>query len=241
MFPISNPFARGYQNLHVVRTLLITDAADGPPIWRPLHASQAHLPDHQVQQLPCLVGKDFALITVGQDVPQELKSQCDDEGLVRAIVYAVEGIDIDRQPVHVGDFYSEAKANEVIRRSCFETGSCSRCWEISSAHLTEPAHRYLLKLADLEAPEGFPLIAFHLPGSFAVGVKLIATPWANVDLRSAESITAAQLRQSYRVKGVSETIGPVLQLAAEASVRILIFDPDAPALDGLPVYEGMSA
>src|SRR3546814_7782356 len=48
MSMIENPFMRGYQNLRIIRTLLITYEEDCPPVWRPLHASQAHLPDDQV-------------------------------------------------------------------------------------------------------------------------------------------------------------------------------------------------
>ena len=68
----NNPFIRGYRNLRIIRTLLITCEDDSPPVWRPLHSSQAHLPDDQVAQFPCLVGKEFALITEGQEVPEEL-------------------------------------------------------------------------------------------------------------------------------------------------------------------------
>lgn len=47
-----NPFIRGYQNLHFVRTLCISHEDDSPLIWRPLHPSQAHLPDDQIAQFP---------------------------------------------------------------------------------------------------------------------------------------------------------------------------------------------
>ena len=70
MSTIDNPFARGYLNPRIVRTLLITHEEDCPPVWRPLHASQAYLPDDQVALFPCLIGKDFALITEGQEVPE---------------------------------------------------------------------------------------------------------------------------------------------------------------------------
>lgn len=65
-----NPFIRGYQDLHVARTLLITYADDCPPAWRPLHASQAHLPDDEVARFPCIFCSDFALIDKG--MPESL-------------------------------------------------------------------------------------------------------------------------------------------------------------------------
>ena len=104
MSPNSNPFLRGYQNLRIDRSLCITYEDDCPPVWRPLHPSQAHLTDDQVALFPCVFSNDFALITEGQDIPEDLEVQCQTEGVVRTVVYAVSGDDFG-QPVHVGDTY----------------------------------------------------------------------------------------------------------------------------------------
>lgn len=206
MSQIDNPFKRGYQNPRIVRTLLITHEDDCPPVWRPLHARQAHLPDDQVALFPCLIGRDFALITEGQDVPDDLEALCQTEGIVRTMVYAVNAEDIDGQPMHVGDTYSEEAARELVRRLTFETGIYNRCWEISSAHLTEEAGRYLCELADIATPTGFLFIAFRVPYSPAIGIKLIATPWTDAGLQHVEGITAEQLRLEHRTKGVPECL-----------------------------------
>ncbi|NYT62868.1 ABC transporter substrate-binding protein [Alcaligenaceae bacterium] len=237
MSNIHNPFIRGYQNPRIIRTLLITYEDDCPPIWRPLHASQAHLTDDQVALFPCLFGQDFALITEGQDVPDELEAQCQGEGIVRTVAYAIAADDIDGQPVHVGDTYSEAAAREVVRRLKFETGVYSRAWEISTAHITEASGRYLRDLADIATPTGFLFIAFRVPYSPAIGVKLIGTPWTDEHLQNIDGITAEQLREEHLSKGMPADLMRVLHLAANADVRILILDADAPELDGLPVYE----
>ncbi|WP_269495572.1 DUF5983 family protein [Castellaniella sp. S9] len=237
MTKIVNPFARGYQNLRIIRTLLITYHERCSPVWRPLHDSQVHLSDEQIALFPCLSCQDFAIITVDQDVPKELKAQCQAEGFVSAVVYAIVADDFDGEPVQVGDTYSEEAAREVVRRLKFETGVYSRAWEISTAHITEQSQRYLRDLADIATPTGFMFIAFRVPYSPAIGVKLIATPWTDENLRSIEEITAEQLRQEHLSKGMPEELMRVLHLAAKADVRILIFDADAPELDGLPVYE----
>jgi hypothetical protein len=49
----------------------------------------------------------------------------------------------------------EEAAREVVRRLSFETGFYSRCWEISSAHLTADAGRFLADLADIATPTLF--------------------------------------------------------------------------------------
>ena len=141
-----NPFIRGYQNLHVVRTLCITYEDDSPPVWRQLHPSQAHLLDDQIAQFPCILCNDFALI-------------------------------------------------------------------------------------------GFLFVVFRIPYSPAIGVKVIATPWTDANLQYVEGITAEQLRREHQDKGMPESLLEVLHLAALADVRFLIFDADAPVLDGLPLYE----
>lgn len=231
-----NPFVRGYQNLRIVRTLCITYEDDSPPIWRPLHSSQAHLPDDEVVQFPCIWCDDFTLITEGRDISEELEAQCRTEGIVRAVVYAIIADDFG-QPVLVGDTYSEEAAQEVVRRLSFETGFYSRCWEISSAHITDEAGRYLANLADIDTPSGFLFIAFRIPYSPAVGVKLIATPWTEANLQNLEGITVEQLRQEHRDNGMPESLVEVLHLAALADARMLVFDADAPVLDGLPLHE----
>jgi len=233
----NNPFIRGYRNLRIIRTLLITCEDDSPPVWRPLHPSQANLPDDQMAQFPCLVGKDFALITEGQAVPEELEAQCPADGIVRSVVYAIEGEDFDGQPMHVGDTYSEEAAREVIRRLSFETGYYSRCWEVSSAHISQETGHYLAELADLATPEAFLFIAFRVPYSPAIGVKLIFTPWTDENLGHAAGISAEQLRQEHRAKGMPDDLAQILELAGQADVRILILDADAPVLSGLPLNE----
>lgn len=234
MSPKSNPFLRGYRNLSIDRSVCITYEDDCPPIWRPLHPSQAHLPDDQVALFPCIFSNDFALITEGQDIPNDLEAQCQIEGVVRTVVYAVSGDDFG-QPVHVGDTYSAEAAREVVRRLSFETGFYSRCWEISSAHLTPEAGRFLAELADIATPSGFLFVAFRIPYSPAIGVKLIATPWTDANLQHVEGISAKQLRQEHRAKGMPESLVEVLHLAALADVRMLVFDADARILQGLTV------
>jgi len=233
-----NPFARGYRNLRTVRTLLITYEDDCPPVWRPLHASQAHLPDDDVARFPCLFGRDFALITEGQDVPDELANQCPNEGIVRTVVHAIEAKDTDGRFAHLGDLYSREAAREVIHRLRFETGFYSRCWEISSAHISEEAWNYLAELADSAKPLPFLFVAFRIPCSPAIGVKLISTPWTDEVLSATEGIDGAwRLHDEHRRAGMPECLVEVLRLAALADVRILIFDADAPVLDGLTVCQ----
>ena len=121
-------------------------------------------------------------------------------------------------------------ARELVRRLGFETGCYSRCWEISTAHLSGCAADYLGQLADLPMPSGLPFEAFRLRHSGALGVKLFATPWTDEHLQRVEEISAAQSLQDCRERGVPESLLEVIQLAALASVlsleRISVADLD---------------
>ena len=237
-----NPFVRGYWNLKIVRTLCISYEDGSPHVWRNIHASQQHLSDEELVSSPCIVTSDFAVVRNGTvPVSAELMAECDaiegvsGEGVVGAVVYAIHGDDLDGRPVHVGDTYSAEAARDVVQRLGFETGYYSRCWEISSAHISRETGQYLANLADLATPEAFLFIAFRVPYSPAIGVKLISTPWTGQHLQDVEEISAEQLRQEHCSKGMPDDLAQILALAGQADVRILILDADAPVLPGLPL------
>jgi hypothetical protein len=76
-----------------------------------------------------------------------------------------------------------------------------------------------------------------MPDSDAVGVKLIATPWTDANLEFVDGRNAQALYNAQTEACVPQPLITVMQLAALADVRILIFDPNAEILDGLPVYD----
>jgi len=232
----NNPFVRGYNGLSVERLLAISYDDDCPLTYLPLHPSQSHLPDSQVIRYPCIFCDDFAVVTEGQDVPPELEAQCRSHGIARTVVYAIMAEE-DGKPLHVADTYSDEAAREVVRRLRFDTGHYSRCWEISSGHITEAAWHFLAELADIATPTTFLFIAFPIPYSQAIGVKLIATPWTDANLRLVEGTTAKRLDREHRRKGMPDCLVQVLRLAALANVRMLVFDADAQVLEGLPTHD----
>ena len=236
--PSSNPFARGYDHFQIERLLLITYENDCPSCFRPVHDSQAHLPDDALQQYPCLFNDDFALISEGQSIPDELDEQCESTGLVRQVIYAVRG-EMFNQWHHVGDLYSLEEAQAMVYRLRFETGHYSRAWEISTAHLTEETVRYLGRRAGSLGcrPTGLLFEPFTLNNCQGVGCKLIGTPWTDNNLLTIEDRPYSWLRQEQLDAGTPEALVNVLYLAALADVRLLIFDPDAAVLDGLAIFD----
>ena len=237
----STPFARGYDNLHIERLLLITYENDCPPCVRPVHDSQAHLPDNELQLFTCLFNDDFALISEGQSIPDELDEldeRCQSTGLVRQVIYAVMG-DMLNERHHLGDLYSLEEAQAMVHRLSFETGHYSRAWEISTAHLPEEAMFYLEGWVSHSAPRQTSLLfeLFTLPDCCGIGCKLIGTPWTDENLLNIEGKRYSSLRQEQLDAGTPEALVTVLYLAALADVRLLIFDPDATVLDGLAIFD----
>jgi hypothetical protein len=234
----SNPFVRGYDKLHIERLLLITYENECPPCFRPVHDSQAHLSDDELQLFPCLFNDDFALTSESQFIPDELDECCPSTGLVRQVVYSVIGEMLNERH-HVGDLYSLEEAQAMIHRLNFETGHYSRAWEISTAHLTDEALRHLeSRVGNVGSrPTGLLFEPFALTDCNSVGCKLIGTPWTDDNLMKIKGRPYASLRQKQLDAGTPEALVNVLYLAALADVRLLIFDPDAAVLDGLAIFE----
>ncbi|WP_338495780.1 ABC transporter substrate-binding protein [Pseudomonas sp. WP18] len=232
----SNPFTRGYHSLDIERLLQITYDNDCPPCFRPLHHSQAHLSDDELQLLSCVFNDDFALISEGQSIPDELDERCQSMGLVRQVIYAVIGERLNQRH-HVGDLYSLEEAQAVIYHLSFETGHYSRSWEISTAHLPAEAMSYLQDRVSREPRlTGLLFELFTLPDCDGIGCKLIGTPWTDEHLLKIDSGSYLSLRQEQLDAGTPEALVKVLYLAALADVRMLIFDPWASVLPGLEVF-----
>ncbi|WP_332846629.1 DUF5983 family protein [Pseudomonas lactucae] len=231
-------FVRGYDNLSIERLLLITYANDCPPCFRSIHRSQAHLLDDALELFACLFNDDFALTSEGQAIPDELDEHFKSTGLVRQVIYAVTGEMLNERH-HVGDLYSLEEAQAMVHRLSFDTGHYSRAWEISTAHLTEEALRYLEHRAGYfdSSPTGLLFEPFALKDCNGVGCKLIGTPWTDENLVKIEDRPYASLRQEQLDAGTPEALVNLLYLAALADVRLLIFDPDADVLDGLAIFE----
>ncbi len=67
-----------------------------------MHDAQAHLSDDELQLFPCLFNEEFALISEGQSIPDELDERCLSTGLVRQVIYAVMSEMLNERH-HVGD------------------------------------------------------------------------------------------------------------------------------------------
>lgn len=230
-----NPFIRGFNDLRCQRLLSILYDAHAPLCYLPPHPSQQHLSDQQLERHPCLFNDQHALIVSSSAALAAHEDSYPHPGIVVQVIHGIFSHD-QSPPILVGDLYSETLAQQRIRQLAFETGHYSRCWEISSAHLPAQVWAALSGWFSLHYPPGLLFEAFGLPDSNAIGFKLIGTPWTDSHLQQIEGGSAEQLRQQQLDAGLPVELINVLHLAAQADVRILIFDPDAACLDGLPTH-----
>lgn len=232
----SNPFTRGYEKLSAQRLLVISGNDGRPPLHLPIHPSQAHIHDNEVVGFPCWFGDDFALRSWGDPLPPKVARECPRAGMVQTVVYSVLAEEAG-ELVHVADVRSEEAARQLVNRVYFQTGFYSRCWEISNAHLSTEGNEALDALADRTASARQLFIPFRIPGRPAIGVQLLLAAWTEGQLQLVQGIAPDQLQEEHRRQGLPECLVEVLTLAALANVRVLIFDADASALEGLRLYE----
>ncbi len=233
---ILNPFLRGFYNIEIQRVVIIHCEGDNSLLYRSLHSSQTHLPDEQLKNQPCVFNDRVTLINKKGESITELDRLCYGTGIVQSVVYSLYGND-GHNSIHIGDLGSLDAAHNIVHLLNFETGFYSRCWEISTAHIPPVAFDYLCSLADQALPTELLFEAFRIPCSPAVGIKLIATPWSDSNLLDTINKRYEQLREEQRDSDVPEALITLLHQAAMADVRFLIFDADAPTLEGLAIYE----
>ena len=134
----------------------------------------------------------------------------------------------------VRGYHTLQATQETVGNIRFENGFFSQCWEISLSHISEESERFLHVLIETGTPGDCFFTVFKVPGCPAIGIKLFSTPWTDQNL-SPNGITASDLRQIHRSQRLPEDLIELLHLAAQADVRLLILDADAPQLEGLPV------
>lgn len=230
-----NPFIRGYENFTIERKAMIARDSDSYPVYRAIHASQAELADAYLTGLRCIYRNEYCFCVDSNVILLDILRDFGATGFVVGVVYFIQcsqnGISKCLGLVH-----SLESAQGMIDNLRFETGFYSRSWEISSAHITQQDFDRLELLADTGCPREALFEAFQLRKSNAIGIKLIATPWTDQALGVVDTSVIKLCRALCEI-GLSESLIDVMLLAAQADARILIFDPDAPALEGLAHYD----
>ncbi|MDZ4020653.1 DUF5983 family protein [Pseudomonas sichuanensis] len=115
--------------------------------------------------------------------------------------------------------------------------SCSRAFEIASAHLPEEDWADLQSLAEDADTALLHFECFTLPDSDAIGFKILSAPWTDQHLGQHWGYDLSTLQALQAAEGFSEETIRVLTLAAQADVRFLVIDPNSNILNGLPLFD----
>jgi hypothetical protein len=234
--PNNNPFVRGFQRLSVQRLVGISTDPGTPLLYLPLHPSQEHVQDADINQRPINYGNHFALHGSEPYASSCLLSSCQDIGWVQTVVYALI-TEVDGKPIPVCDTYSSDAAQKLIQTISFDNGTFSRCWEISTAHVCQQSLSYLHGLTQTSRLCTKLFEVFRVPAGNLIGIKFLNTPWTDSNLQALEGKTAQDLRTEHERSGIPPMLLNVLHLAGEADVRFLFLDPDGFVLNGLPIID----
>ena len=232
----SNPFVRGFKHYTITRVLLIvyaTEFGEGDQLaYRPLHEMQQSLTDTELAERTCCFDDETAYIN--PTISDKLHGML--VGVVSDVLYSITAVDEGGSMFHIGYVHSMDEAKTLVKRLSFETGHYSRCWEISTAHITQASYETLQNITGNAEATGQMVECFAIPGSYAIGVKLLNTPWTDAKLADLGSDRATLYLHQIHA-GFGNDLVDVFHQAALADVRILIFDPDAPTLDGLSLFD----
>lgn len=227
-----NPFSRGYSDFEITRLLAIDYGSEFPLAYRKLHPSFDKKTDNYVTSHSfCLFNDDYAYL-LNDDTAEFANEHASDSGQVRSVFYQLTAK--DKNHVHLGDFLTRESAHAASKQLAFDNGFFSRCWEISSSHVSGSDYSWLKE--NMSAI--LPLISCFEIDFSCMGLRLSCTPWSDENLRMAYGYdSVSKLRSAMAEAGFSEPLIDLLFLAANANVRFLILDSDASTLDGLPVFD----
>lgn len=238
--PNHNPLARGFCDITVTRLVILADRDDSSIHYLPLHPSQQNRDSSE------LVGElgfynDEYVVVEDYELSYQVAEYCNKDCLISQAVYRVEGQHVNKPGIklHLGDFASAEEAQQLIDNITFVNGKYGQCWEINSCHITRIDNSFLAGACSLKQDftgHLFELFEFPVNQRPCIGIKLIATPWTDLQLSTELQITYRDLYNRHKSLGLSDSFIELLHLAGKAGARILIIDPEAARIDGLPIY-----
>lgn len=243
-----NPFCKGYTNFSIELMVGICDEDINEFYRLPIHELHKDIDSSEIIGESALYCDDYVLLDK-DDNPKKLVAKCN-LGFIVDYAYRIRANHQSNLAhyVYLGNHDSKEQAHSFIENITFNTGAYSRCYEISNVHLSVETLEALQQklMVDLMLPQAddenlFQIFSFHYPygnvGQFCIGVKLIATPWNDKHLLQEINMTAQELYNQQVDAEIPMDFLNLIQLAGEADVRVLIFDPSAPKLEGLPIFE----
>lgn len=236
-----NPFEKGFQDYRIERLAMIyTQDLPWTLHYAPIHPCQQYLKDVEFENQHAIFSDHYAFLE-NDSATQDILATCKYQGQFIKIVYRINasygmGETIIGQPITLDE------AQNIVQKLQFETGTFSRCWEISNRHIPKTDFDLLLNDAKqlpqiVASPFLMDLFILDDQDDFSLGIRLNRTPWTDEHLTKVTDYNTASLRQSYLADGdLSAAFVDLIMLAGQADVRIVIFKTQGKVLEHLPIY-----
>jgi len=111
---------------------------------------------------------------------------------------------------------------------------CQLAVEINLKHLPPDANEYLKGTGK---SGGVLFDRVTVANTRSVAFRLRGTPWTDESLKWLIGFDKAELRKRFLADEMPTTLATLLMRAGEAGVRYLVFDTNAPVLEGWRVYD----
>jgi hypothetical protein len=219
--------------------LLIEPINGGGYVRKPPCATQSQLEDSAFPSKFCKFNDVSAFVPELDQNPDEALSHFSVPGYIDKTVHSVFAVRGDSD-VLITDASSRQSAEDLIHQFSFQSGHYNRCWEINARHVPYWARSWIKHYVEvMNQPSEVFFQAFVIPnarGGSSFGFRFFNTPWTHEHLASL-GIDSRRLLEAQQIIDIPQPLIELLHLAAEANTHVLIFNPEAPLLAGLPIVD----
>lgn len=241
---IFNPLAIGYSKVTWKRLVRFVDNENVCIETLPLHPSQEDIDSSELLGEQGYFGEQYVVVDRSDtELTRAAQKACPSYCTIDCAVYRIEGVPFDNPDSihHIGDVDDLIEAQNVVKNLTSKSGRYGRIWEINSCHIPYVDYQILAgaymhgnTYADCLF-EVFPFPVNEIP---CVGIKLIGAPWNDETVKLNLDITYQDLyNRCLDLEGLSESFVELLHLAGKTDTRVLVLDPQAARIEGLPLYE----
>lgn len=241
---IVNPLAIGYSQVNFKRLVRVVDTDCGSFEILPLHPSQNDIDSSDLSGEQGFYGKQYAVVDRSDtELTTAAQKACPWECTIDCAVYRIEGVPFSKPDSihHIGDVYDLIEAQNVVTNLTSKSGRFGRIWEINNRHIPHEDYQTLcgeLMLGHTYADCLFEVFPFPVNEFPCIGIKLIGTPWNAKNVNLELGITYQDLyNRCLDLEGLSDSFVELLHLAGTTDTRVLVLDPQAARIEGLPLYE----
>lgn len=231
-----NPFHKGFSKPTIEPLFCVISDDSSIVQYLPIHPSQQSIELHLLEDSSGRYCDSYVfayLENIG--IPDDVLDECDRLGYISHILFQVQVSD-DEQITNLGYYFNEDDAQRAVDNYYSISNAHSRCWRISSYHITVEAMFNLVSNAQRLHPDDYGSTGIELipkkdnalTGQYwGMVVILNNVPWSE---KKCSYYQTEMEKWQFDAQFIA-----IILTAGRAGVGILIFDEKAEILAGLPV------